>query len=89
MRTDTSFVVVSHEPAMLPGMRHFSKATKGVLAALAVIARLLRHECRGRRWALRRDRGQPQYSERFRGHGSRVSRLKHSTPTRPPRTGLP
>ena len=37
MRTDTSFVVVSHEPALLPGMRHFSKATKGVLAALAVM----------------------------------------------------
>ena len=37
MRTDTSFVVVSREPALLPGMRHFSKATKGVLAALAVM----------------------------------------------------
>ena len=37
MRTDTSFVVVSHEPAMLAGMRHFSKATKGVLAALALM----------------------------------------------------
>ena len=37
MRTDTSFVVVSHEPALPPGMRRFSKATKGVLAALALM----------------------------------------------------
>ena len=37
MRTDTSFVVVSREPAMPPGMRHFSRATKSVLAALAVM----------------------------------------------------
>ena len=37
MRTDTSFVVVSHEPALLPGMRRFSKATKVVLAALALM----------------------------------------------------
>ena len=37
MRTDTSFVVVSHEPAMPPGMRRFSKATKVVLAALALM----------------------------------------------------
>ena len=37
MRTDTSFVVVSRESAMPPGMRRFSKATKGVLAALAVL----------------------------------------------------
>ena len=37
MRTDTSLIVVSREPAMPPGMRHFSKATKGVLAALAVM----------------------------------------------------
>ena len=37
MRTDTSFVVVSREPAMPPGMRRFSKATKGVPAALAVL----------------------------------------------------
>ena len=37
MRTDTSFVVVSREPALPHGMRHFSKATKGVLAALAVM----------------------------------------------------
>ena len=37
MRTDPSWTVVPHEPALLPGMRHFSKATKGVLAALAVM----------------------------------------------------
>ena len=37
MRTDTSFVVVSHEPVLLPGMRHFSKATKGLLTALALM----------------------------------------------------
>ena len=37
MRTDTSFVVVSREPAMPPGMRRFSKATKGMLAALALM----------------------------------------------------
>ncbi len=37
MRTDPSFVVFSHEPAWLPVMRHFSSATKGVLAALAVM----------------------------------------------------
>ena len=37
MRIDTSLIVVSHEPALPPGMRRFSKATKGVLAALAVM----------------------------------------------------
>ena len=37
MRTDTSFVVVSREPAMPPGMRRFSNGMKGVLAALAVL----------------------------------------------------
>ena len=37
MRTDTSLIVVSRESAMPPGMRRFSKATKGVLAALAVL----------------------------------------------------
>lgn len=38
MRTDTSFVVVSHEPALPPGMRRFLNALmKGVLAALAVL----------------------------------------------------
>ena len=37
MRTDTSLIVVSHEPAWLPGMRRFSMAMKGVLAALAVL----------------------------------------------------
>ncbi len=37
MRTDTSLIVVSHEPALTPGMRRFPMATKGVLAALAVV----------------------------------------------------
>ena len=37
MRTDTSFVVVSREPALPHGMRHFSRATKGVLPALALM----------------------------------------------------
>ena len=37
MRTDTSFVVVSREPAMPPGMRRFSKATKVGLALLALM----------------------------------------------------
>ena len=37
MRIDTSLIVVSHEPALPPGMRRFSKATKGVLALLAVM----------------------------------------------------
>jgi len=37
MRTDTSLIVVSHEPASPPGMRRFSNAMKGVLAALAVM----------------------------------------------------
>ena len=37
MRIDTSLIVVSHEPALPPGMRRFSKATKGVLAAFAVM----------------------------------------------------
>ena len=37
MRTDTSLTVVSHEPALPPGVRRFSKAAKGVLAALTVM----------------------------------------------------
>ena len=37
MRTDTSFVVVSREPALPPGMGRFSNGMKGVLAALAVM----------------------------------------------------
>lgn len=37
MCTDPSFVVVSHEPTWLPNVRRFSKVTKGVLAALAVM----------------------------------------------------
>ena len=37
MRTDISLIVVPHEPAWLPGMRRFSMAMKGVLAALAVL----------------------------------------------------
>ena len=37
MRTDPLLTVVSHEPALLHGMRGFSKATKSVLAALAVM----------------------------------------------------
>ena len=37
MRTDTSLTVVSHEPVLPPGVRRFSKAAKGVLAALTVM----------------------------------------------------
>ena len=37
MRTDTSLIVVSHKPALPPGMRSFSNVTKGLLAALAVM----------------------------------------------------
>ena len=37
MRTDNALTVVSNEPALPPGMRRFSKATKGVLALLAVM----------------------------------------------------
>ena len=37
MRTDTSLIVVSHKPALPPGMRRFSNGMKGVLAALAVM----------------------------------------------------
>ena len=37
MRTDPSWTVVFHEPALLPGMRRFSNAMKGVLAALALV----------------------------------------------------
>lgn len=36
MSTHPSVTVVSHKPALPPGMRHFSNATKGGLAALAV-----------------------------------------------------
>ena len=37
MRTDTSFVVISHEPAWLPSVRRFSNGMKGALAALVVV----------------------------------------------------
>ena len=37
MRTDPLWIVVSHEPALPHGMRRFSKATKGALAALALM----------------------------------------------------
>ena len=37
MRTDPSFVVVSHEPDLPSGRRRFSNGMKGVLAALAVV----------------------------------------------------
>lgn len=37
MRSDTSLTVVSHSPALPPGMRRFPNGMKGVLAALAVV----------------------------------------------------
>ena len=37
MRTDPSLTVVSNEPALPPGLRRFSNAMKGVLAAFAVV----------------------------------------------------
>ena len=37
MRTDTSFVVVTHQPGLPPGVRRISNGMKGVLTALAVM----------------------------------------------------
>ena len=37
MRTDPSLTVVFNEPMLLPGMRRFSNAMKGVLAVLALV----------------------------------------------------
>ena len=71
MSIDSSWTVVAGEPALWPGMRHCSNPTKGVLAALSLLLMSFGTSAVRCRRALRGDRGQPQYSQRFRGHGSR------------------